>query len=163
MDLIKQLAQDRRFYGTCTKCGKDFQLCGAVMFRVNEPFPAEAVEKIKQLRKEIQARRDNIKRQKLLARDKAAITTESVNVGKMLEQIAPSFSSFMYSPRDCRSLFEPIDYLIFPGLTKQRKVDSVVFAEVKSGQARLTNVQRDIRQIVRAGEVAFQTRGRNGR
>jgi predicted Holliday junction resolvase-like endonuclease len=68
----------------------------------------------------------------------------------------------MFSPRDCRALFEPIDYLIFPGLAARRRVDCVIFADVKSGKARLKSMQRDIHRIVDTGRVFFKTI-RNGR
>jgi predicted Holliday junction resolvase-like endonuclease len=162
MDLIAQLKRDRRFYGTCPKCYEEFQLSRAVLFRIDERFPDKAIQKLEELKLWIGERRDDIKRQRMLARDRAAVTTEKVNIGEMLEQIAPSFSSFMYSPRDCRSLLKPIDYLIFPGLSKTNAVDSVVFADVKTGKARLSNTQKQIRNVVTVGKVLFRFNKRKG-
>lgn len=156
MDLIKQLSKDRRFYGTCPDCGKDFQLSRALMFHIGQSLPDQAIKKLQELKEQIAKRREEIRRQKSLAETKAAITTESVNIGKVVEKIAPSFPSFMFSPRDCRALFEPIDYLIFPGLARRNKVDSVVFADIKSGKARLQPIQREIHRVVTAGKVSFK-------
>jgi predicted Holliday junction resolvase-like endonuclease len=53
-------------------------------------------------------------------------------------------------------LFEPVDYLIFSGLTGRRKVDALYFVDVKSGAARLTAKQRIIKEVVDAGRVKFK-------
>jgi predicted Holliday junction resolvase-like endonuclease len=68
----------------------------------------------------------------------------------------PSFDSFEYAPGDCRALFEPIDYLIFSGLTTRRRVESIHFVDVKSGSARLAPKQRNIKEIVEKGAVKFK-------
>ncbi len=156
MGLINQLSRDHRFYGTCPHCGEAFQLSRAVMFDIHEPFPEEAIKKLAEIKTAIAERKEEIRRQKSLAAQKAAITTESVNIGKVVEKIAPSFPSFMFSPHDCRALFEPIDYLIFPDLAKRHRVDCVIFADVKSGNARLKSMQREIHRFVDAGKVFFR-------
>ena len=162
MNLIKQLSKDRRFYGTCPDCGQDFQVSRAVLFHIREPFPQEAIQKLQEIKLRIAERREEIRKRRALAAEKAAITTEAVNIGKVVEKIAPSFPSFMFSPRDCRALFEPIDYLIFPGLAKRNRVDCVVFADIKSGSARLKSMQRDIHRVVEAGKVFFKPIKKNG-
>lgn len=155
MNLIKQLSKDRRFFGTCRDCEQDFQLSRATLFHIREPLPEEAIRKLEQLKVRISERREEIRSQKALAHRKAAITTESVNIGKVVEKIAPSFPSFMFSPRDCQALFEPIDYVIFPGLASSHKLECIVFADVKSGNARLHSMQRDIHRVIDAGKVSF--------
>jgi predicted Holliday junction resolvase-like endonuclease len=88
---------------------------------------------------------------------RAQKTSETVNLGKIVEKIVPSFASFAHAPGDCRALFEPIDYLIFSGLSSRSRVDSLHFVDVKSGKARLSPGQRSIKTIVEAGAVEFST------
>jgi predicted Holliday junction resolvase-like endonuclease len=64
---------------------------------------------------------------------------------------------FKLDPNDCRSLFDPIDYVVFNGLSKTGKVDSIVFMDVKSGEARLSKKQKAIQNLVEASKVTFQT------
>jgi predicted Holliday junction resolvase-like endonuclease len=88
-------------------------------------------------------------------------TAEAVNLGKIVEKIVPSFTSFAYEPGDCRALFEPVDYLIFSGLARQNRVEALFFVDVKSGNARLSPAQRGIKQAVERGAVRFGTIERN--
>jgi predicted Holliday junction resolvase-like endonuclease len=87
----------------------------------------------------------------------AKVTAESVNLGKILEKIAPSFNGFGYPTRDCRLMLEPIDYVIFSGLSQNAVIEAITFLDVKSGNARLTAKQRDIANAVENGHVECET------
>lgn len=51
----------------------------------------------------------------------------------------------------------PIDYIVFDGLTVNRRVDRVIFVEVKSGTSRETETQKSIVQTIREGRVSTET------
>lgn len=83
------------------------------------------------------------------AERKAAVqTSRATLLGKLLERIAPCFRTFSYDPRDMRCISDPFDYVLFDGLTVERKVKQIAFIEVKCGRARLSGVQRSIRDAV---------------
>ena len=163
MDLIKQLRRDRRFYAECPACGEEFQLAGAVLWHLKQELPPEAIKKIDQLRHNLLERKSQLRHQKLLASKTSQRTTQCVNIGKMVEKIAPSFSSFGFLCGDCRPVFDPIDYLVFSGLAKHSKVDAITFVEMKSGKARLTADQREIAALVERGKIELKHIAANGR
>ncbi len=76
-----------------------------------------------------------------------------MGIGKIVEKIAPSLPGFPVNSADCRSLFEPIDYIVFRGLSTAGHVEAIYFVDVKSGNARLNTTQKQIRQIVESGKV----------
>jgi predicted Holliday junction resolvase-like endonuclease len=155
--VIAQLQGDRRFMGTCPLCNNDFFLADAVLFGIDDAPPEEALAAIQAARAAIKERKEEVIEARERMSDRAAKISEAVNIGKIVEKIVPSFSSFEHSPGDCRALFEPIDYLIFSGLTKTGKVDSLLFVDVKSGNARLSYDQRAIKGAIEAGAVDFAT------
>lgn len=76
--------------------------------------------------------------------------------GKVSEHLAPFKLDFAYSPRDCRFIGTPIDYVIFAGL-EHDKVEEVVFLEVKTGEfAKLTQRERSVRDAIQAGKVRWE-------
>lgn len=77
-------------------------------------------------------------------------------LGKMLERLAPCFRRFTYDPRDMRCISDPFDYVLFDGLTAERKVKQIVFIEVKCGKGRMSGVQRDVREAVEARRVGTE-------
>ena len=80
----------------------------------------------------------------------------------MAEQMAPMLPGFDYSPADSKFLGDPIDYVIFDGMTDARDGDGsfddleVVLIDVKYGKAQLSATQRAIAQAVEAGRVRFE-------
>jgi predicted Holliday junction resolvase-like endonuclease len=155
MNLITELRREKRLYGTCPRCGEEFRVSSANIFDLKDEFPAEALTRIAEVKQELKEAREDIRASKHRMTSRAEITVESVNLGKILEKIAPSFDGFHYQTRDCRSLFDPIDYVIFSGLAKTGEVDSPVFLDVKSGGARLTRTQKEINDVVQRGNVEF--------
>lgn len=75
--------------------------------------------------------------------------------GQAAEQLAPLAQEFRYLANDARFLGSPVDYLVFDGLSEPGEVE-VVFLEVKSGQARLTEREARIREAVEAGRVRWE-------
>jgi predicted Holliday junction resolvase-like endonuclease len=74
-------------------------------------------------------------------------------LGRMMERLAPCFRKFGHDPRDMRCICDPVDYVLFEGLTLNREVSRITFIEVKSGRSRLTGVQRSIREAVQRRRV----------
>ena len=60
---------------------------------------------------------------------------------------------------NCRSLFDPIDYVIFEGLTERGRVSKILFTDVKTGAAKLSEKQKEIRSLVQAKKVEFDVYG----
>ncbi len=64
---------------------------------------------------------------------------------------------FPFDRNDCRSLFDPIDYVIFEGLSKRGVVSKVLFADIKTGRARLKRNQKEIKMLVENKKVDWDT------
>ena len=156
MKLIASLQADRRFHGTCPNCDEDFRLADALLFSANKPLPDPASARVAEFREDLKDRRRDLKEAKVRMTTRAEVTTTAVNIGNIVEKILPTFEAFEYAPADCRALFDPIDYVIFPGLHKKGTVSHIRFVDVKSGGARLNQRQRQISMAVEDGAIRFQ-------
>lgn len=93
-------------------------------------------------------------------RDETAIRADAVRrsratlSGQFSEQLAPYLPGFSWRPTEARFLGKPIDLLVFKGLD-ERRVDEVVFVEVKTGAAKLSPVERSLRDAIKAGKVSW--------
>lgn len=151
--LIKKLKAEKRLFGTCPECGQDFRISSASLFSLTDQFPDQALAKIGLIKAALKEGRRDLQDLKKRMTGRAQLTAASVNLGKILEKIAPSFRDFQFATHDCRALLEPIDYLIFSGLSKNGLVESVTFLDVKSGGARLTANQKRIAEVIESGRV----------
>jgi predicted Holliday junction resolvase-like endonuclease len=136
-----------KFYTECPCCGDFIMLRKAHLFYLDD-FNTKAREtyeryqmKLKELQGELKKRREGIIR-------KSEIGAKSVNIGFILERIAPSLGDFPFCCNDCRSLFDPIDYLVFEGLANKGVVNKMFWIEIKTGGARLSTREKQIRLLV---------------
>jgi predicted Holliday junction resolvase-like endonuclease len=142
------------FYAECPACEETVRLKDCDLFHLNS-FPNGAREVFDGLKREQRERADE-----LIARRKSICATseigaQSVNMGLILERLAPCMASFPFERSDCRSLFDPIDYLIFEGLSAKGVVSKIVFMEIKTGGASLKPSQKQIRSLVQSKKVSL--------
>jgi len=154
-EIIRSL-EENRFYGECPCCGEPILLRDAGLFYLDD-FPPEAEELYKQRLEGLKAQEKEIReRRKEISRESEKKTV-AVNIGYILERIAPCMKDFCFEKNDCRSLFDPIDYVIFEGLTRKGAVSKVLFVDIKTGKAPLTGRQREIRDLVEGKKVTWDT------
>lgn len=153
MSVLDELLKQKQLYATCPNCNKEFRLADALLFDATKPLPELARFYLSDARQYLKDERKQLKENMNQARTKPKIVAESVGIGKVIEKIAPSLPGFPVDSADCRALFEPIDYVVFHGLTKRGRVDAIYFADVKSGEARLQPTQKQIKSVVERGEV----------
>jgi predicted Holliday junction resolvase-like endonuclease len=72
-----------------------------------------------------------------------------VKLGQKGEVLLPFLSEFPYKEDEIKGLFQPIDLIVF-------RDTEIVFVEVKTGDAQLSEKQRKIREIIKNGNVRFE-------
>jgi len=80
--------------------------------------------------------------------------SQAVTVGKVTEQLIPYFPDFEWNPKDARFLGSPVDFLVFDGLA-DGNVRQVMFVEVKTAGGSLSPRERQVREAIQAGRVAW--------
>ena len=96
------------------------------------------------------------------ARKRSNNTQRSVLKGQIGEQFTPFITDFPYNPSDCRFMGEPIDYVIFQNLHECADGNvpieevQIIIAEVKTGNSRLNQRQKIIKQAIQNGQVSFK-------
>jgi len=127
----------------------------AILFDGTKPFPLEAEPRRDEYEHELVDLHDDLKKRKERATKRAAKTTEAVNIGQMIEHIVPVLEGFSFEAADCRALFDPIDVIIFRGLT-QSEVESITFMEIKTGRARPNPHQKMVFDAIDRERVFFE-------
>ena len=88
-------------------------------------------------------------------RKDAILKSRSVLSGMFSEQLAPFLPNFNFKPTECRFLGKPIDFIVFKGLD-DKKIDEVVFVEVKSGKSKLSNVEKSLKEAIKNKKVKWE-------
>lgn len=87
-------------------------------------------------------------------RSDAVMRSRAVLGGQFSEQLAPYLPDFKYNPSDCRFIGKPVDFIVFNGLS-DGKLRDITFLEIKSGDSKLNNNQKDLKRVVESGNVKF--------
>jgi predicted Holliday junction resolvase-like endonuclease len=146
--------ETKGFYAECPCCGEPILLKEAGLFYLGE-FTQEAEELYKRRLAQIKEHEDELQKKRKRIDQTSQVGAKAVNIGFVLERIAPALKDFRFERNDCRSLFDPIDYVIFEGLSKKFAVDRIVFVDIKTGGARLKPTQREIRSLVERKRVVW--------
>lgn len=80
--------------------------------------------------------------------------SSDVKMGQKSENLLPFLEDFPYRDEEIRGLFNPIDLIVFTDT-------EVVFVEVKTGTASLSDKQRRIRDNIQQGRVRFEVHRMN--
>ncbi len=135
-------------------CGEEFLISDAFLFDGTKPFPKQAIEVQTEYQKTIEERKAELAKQLKQITERTAKITAGVNIGKTLEKVLPVAKDFKWVVPDTKVLGDPIDMLIFNGLSNG-KVESLSFVEVKSGAARLNEHQKSIRDAIANHKVSY--------
>jgi predicted Holliday junction resolvase-like endonuclease len=154
MGMLDDIKKLRGIYVRCPLCAGEFRAREAGLFDAKGPIPDEAARLIEAERAEIAAQREDL-RARMKGLEKTETAARTVNIGKVVEKIATTLDGFPAHPKDCRSLFDPIDLVVFDGMARLGRVEAIHFVEVKSGGSQLNARQRQIRDAVLAGKVEF--------
>ena|SRR4030042_3394489 len=87
-------------------------------------------------------------------RKDAIMKSRAVLGGQFSEQLAPYLPDFEYLPTECRFIGKPIDFIVFKGMD-EKKIDEVVFVEVKSGNAKLNQHEKNLRDTIQKKKVKW--------
>lgn len=156
VEQVLKLLNSGKFHAECPNCMDEVNLKEAGLFHLDH-FTSDAKDVYKEMLEMQKDRRAALKERRLKIPQKSEVGAKSVNLGFLLERLAPTLDGFKFNKNDCRSLFDPIDYVIFEGLSTKKTVSKILFVDIKSGGARLSQKQRQIKTAVENGKVQFKT------
>jgi len=87
-------------------------------------------------------------------RKDAIARSRAVLGGQFAEQLAPWLPDFPFNPNECKFLGKPIDFIVFEGMD-EKNISKVVFVEVKSGNSRLNNQEKLLKDAVNNRRVEW--------
>jgi predicted Holliday junction resolvase-like endonuclease len=153
--MAKKKISDQLFsyQSECPHCRESFPISDSEIF-TDKNFGEKSLQYYEQQLRELEAYKEQVN---AAASDYGwlAKNTEAINLGFLLEKIVLTFPDFKYNHSECRPLFDPIDYIAFEGLSSG-EITNITFIDIKSGNARLTDGQKQIKQTVIDKNVKFR-------
>ena len=85
----------------------------------------------------------------------AIMRSRAVLGGHFTENLAPYLPNFPYLPNECTFVGKPIDFIVFKG-SDEKDINEVVFVEVKSGKAKLSKHEQNLKETIQKGKVRWE-------
>jgi len=76
--------------------------------------------------------------------------------GKIAERLVKLAKNLPYNPSDLFPQAPPLDWLILDGYSEDKDEFTVIFAEIKTGEAKMNANERKIKKAVQAGRVEYK-------
>lgn len=153
-DLIRYL-QTSKLYADCPHCNEEFPMSGTILFDGTGVFPDKAEMRRLELEEQLKQKQKELLKRQVNADTGAEKKAIEVGIGKIIEKILPSYKNFSITASDCRFLAEPIDMVVFDGLS-ENNINNITFLDVKTGNAALNKHQRLIRDAIKDQKVEFK-------
>jgi predicted Holliday junction resolvase-like endonuclease len=165
--IIRQLSSIPGLRLECPNCAAEIPIGRAKLFSMYAKYPPPVRKLISkrfataaQMKESLTEERGQLKQDIARKPARIGVAAQSSLFGQISEQILPAFTTFPYTRNECRILLRPIDYVVFRGLSRRSRIDSIQFVDVKTQEARLTKGQRQIRDRIRDGHVKHRVIGR---
>jgi len=88
-------------------------------------------------------------------RKDAVMRSRAILSGNFYEQLAPYFPYFSFNPNECKFIGKPIDFIVFKGMDNKR-LDEIIFLEIKSGSSQLTETEKQIKEVVKNKKIRWE-------
>lgn len=119
-------------------------------------------EQNKQLTQQFESWKESWKtKESRRVKEEAYKKSRSVTFGNTIEHFVPFMEGFPVKPQDVRFFGKPIDFIGFSDLHLKTGA-SIHFIEVKSGESKLNERQRNIKEAISAGRVYWHEYTTNG-
>ncbi len=148
--------KSERIGSICPECNSHNDLSECEVFE-DKRFESNSIQVYQSMLDEIETRKAELVKMKEQSFTWLTTNTRSVNVGFIVERLIPAMNSFEVNHTDCRPMFDPLDYIIFEGLSTKGYVESIKFVDIKTGNARLSKRQEEIKSVVKHRNVKFRT------
>lgn len=89
-----------------------------------------------------------------VVRKDAIMRSRAVLNGQINEQLAPFLPGFSWKPSEARFIGKPVDFVVFKGMD-EKKIDEVVFVEVKTGKSKLSSQEKHLKEAIENGKVSW--------
>lgn len=164
--IIKQLVSIPGLKIECPHCDEEFPIKRAKLFSMYDTYPPEVQKIIRERfefanesKEELKERKKQLAENKEKKPGKITVSAQASNFGQISEQILPAFRDFPYKQSECRTLFKPIDYIVFMNLSGAGCIEAIKLVDVKTGDGRLTKGQKQIRDSVVEGKIKHKVIG----
>lgn len=154
MNFVQAFQEMKRIHGFCPCCGEVFRLSEATVFTKGAP-PATPFDKVEREQAKVDRAVEKFEEKEEAIREHATALGQKA-AKKKLKRIAGYFVERGVDPQDVKTLFHPVDYVVFRGLNG-KQVKAIELVDRPPTSSAREKLQKSIRGALKAGNVEWRT------
>jgi len=91
-----------------------------------------------------------------IARDKGRRAAELAFNKGLSTAISPKFKALKINPSDVKAIFNPIDFVVFNGMTKTKSVDDIMFLSKQVNNPDLNQLRQQVKKAITQKKYEWQ-------
>lgn len=139
----------------CPHCQSLFRLVDAKV-SYNAPYKADWLDQIESDQEKWQTKTEDLKEKEKELRRLAIEKATKRDLPKLLKRVVPTFVNRGLNPQDIKTVFHPVDFVVFDGLNDEGTERVVLMDHRTSERARVT-VQENISDAIKSDAVEWKT------
>lgn len=153
--LVEFLREQRHIFGSCPHCQTVFRLADVKLsYTTYKPDWKDQLDDALE-REEERLQEFELKAKELRA--KAIEHERKVKLPKLLNKAVPMFAKRKIFPQDVKTLFDPIDFVVFDGMNNEDTVKRVLLMDNAAGNAREKALHESIKETIETKALTWKT------
>lgn len=151
-DLPLFLKESRHIFSVCPECLAVHRL-SQLQLSSKGRYKPDWMDEIEQEMGKLSGRMEKLEERAREFRMQAKERAERTELPRLLNRVAPVFVKQRIDPRDVRTLFHPVEFVIFEGMNSESGVRGVTFIQIGGPSA----ISRSIEKAIDGGNYGWNT------
>ena len=140
--------------GVCPCCGELFYLSETRPYLAGKQ-PQSVLDKLRVAERRLERVEEALAEVEITLRE-AAAKSGLRTAKKLLKKIDPVFSGAGYDPQDVKVIFNPVTYVVFKGMARNKLSEIALLAQPPEDKF-TEDLQMSIRRVIKNGNCEFKT------
>ncbi len=142
-------------FGSCPHCQDIFRLSEVRLFYTT--YRRDWMDKVEEQEEKETEKLQEFEEKRKELRDKAIERERKKNLPLILNRAVPMFARQNIFPQDVKTLFDPIDFVVFDGMNHKNLVKRILLMDKAHSNPREQALQESIQQTIDAGALTWKT------
>lgn len=145
----------QRIMVVCPKCGGIHRLSEMSLSYRARPKPTW-LDTLRRKEQKVTKAEERFE-QKKEAMKEAARERGRRKIPALLKKCVPGICRLGYYPQDVKAMFDPVDFIVFDGMSRQPSVRRLVLLDGPPDNRRRERIQRSLQKVVKQGNYEWRT------
>jgi predicted Holliday junction resolvase-like endonuclease len=151
MELYEELQEFRKILCVCPCCGEIVRVSD-LKLRVKGKVTKTWLDEYEKMQQTLEKKEEIFAEKEIqlrdIAREKGRREAEKLFNNAVSKVILPSFKALKLDPFDVKPILNPVDFIVFNGMTKQETISDIMLLSKQHDAPALTTVRKQIEQAI---------------